>query len=188
MSRRHVEPDREGSFGILDRLAGGHDDLSRLGDLVEPCIERTASRREITYELERRFDGKRLILGVDRIDYVKGIPHKLLAFEKFLHNNPQEAGKLILVQIAPPPKKDTVRYQKLRNKVHKLVGPVLMKQDLVEARGNVEKRLDYIRAENERLEKAAEAMQKKQTEKQEGIIALQQQMMKLANPSGGESA
>ena len=73
-------------------------------------------------------------------------------------------------------------------KVYKLVGPVLMKQDLVEARGNVEKRLDYIRAENERLEKAAEAMQKKQTEKQEGIIALQQQMMKLANPSGGESA
>ena len=51
-------------------------------------------------------------------------------------------------------------------KVYKLVGPVLMKQDLVEARGNVEKRLDYIRAENERLEKAAEAMQKKQTEKQ----------------------
>ena len=75
-------------------------------------------------ELERRFDGKRLILGVDRIDYVKGIPHKLLAFEKFLHNNPQEAGKLILVQIAPPPKKDTVRYQKLRNKVHKLVGRI----------------------------------------------------------------
>ena len=73
-------------------------------------------------------------------------------------------------------------------KVYKLVGPVLMKQDLVEARGNVEKRLDYIRAENERLEKAAEAMQKKKTEKQEGIIALQQQMMKLANPSGGESA
>ncbi|ABO93865.1 predicted protein [Ostreococcus lucimarinus CCE9901] len=73
-------------------------------------------------------------------------------------------------------------------KVYKLVGPVLMKQDLVEARGNVEKRLDYIRAENERLEKAAKAMQKKQTEKQEGIIALQQQMMKLANPSGGESA
>ena len=73
-------------------------------------------------------------------------------------------------------------------KVYKLVGPVLMKQDLVEARGNVEKRLDYIRAESERLEKAAEVMQKKQTEKQEGIIALQQQMMKLANPSGGESA
>ena len=37
-------------------------------------------------------------------------------------------------------------------KVYKLVGPVLMKQDLVEARGNVEKRMDYNRAENERLE------------------------------------
>lgn len=69
-------------------------------------------------------------------------------------------------------------------KVYKLTGPVLIKQDLSEARGNVEKRLDYIRAENERLEKASAELEKKQRDKQQGIIELQQKMMQLANPSG----
>ena len=45
-------------------------------------------------------------------------------------------------------------------KVYKLTGPVLIKQDLSEARGNVEKRLDYIRAENERLEKASAELER----------------------------
>ena len=70
-------------------------------------------------ELQRRFDGKKLLLGYDRMDYVKGIPHKLLALEKFLEANPQWSTQLVLVQIATPPKNDTWRYHKLRNKVHK---------------------------------------------------------------------
>ena len=69
-------------------------------------------------------------------------------------------------------------------KVYKLTGPVLIKQDLSAARGNVEKRLDYIRAEHERLEKASAELEKKQRDKQQGIIELQQKMMQLANPSG----
>ena len=69
-------------------------------------------------------------------------------------------------------------------KVYKLTGPVLIKQDLSEARGNVEKRLDYIQAENERLEKASAELEKKQRDKQQGIIELRQKMMQLANPSG----
>lgn len=43
-------------------------------------------------ELQRGFDGKRLILGIDRMDYVKGIPHKLIALEKFFHAYPQVDG------------------------------------------------------------------------------------------------
>lgn len=70
--------------------------------------------------------------------------------------------------------------------MYKLVGPVLMKQDLEEARGNVEKRLDYIRAESDRLEKRALELQKDQLQKQKGIIELQQKMMALANPSASE--
>jgi trehalose-6-phosphate synthase len=75
-------------------------------------------------ELQRHFDGKSLVLGIDRMDYVKGIPHKLIALEKFLHAYPVWANRIVLVQIATPPKKDTARYQKLRNKVHKLVGRI----------------------------------------------------------------
>jgi len=68
--------------------------------------------------------------------------------------------------------------------VYKLIGPVLVKQDLLEARGNVGKRLDYIRSETERLDKAAQAMEKRHEEKQKAIIELQQKMMALANPKG----
>lgn len=61
-----------------------------------------------------------------------------------------------------------------------------MKQDLEEARGNVEKRLDYIKAESDRLEKRALELQKDQLQKQKGIIEIQQKMMALANPNASE--
>ena len=38
--------------------------------------------------LQERFNGKIVLLGVDRLDIIKGIPQKLLAFEKFLEDNP----------------------------------------------------------------------------------------------------
>jgi len=75
-------------------------------------------------ELQRKFDGKKLVLGVDRLNYVKGIPHKLIAIDKFLAQHPEMAGSIQLVQIAVPPRGDTARYQKLRNKIHKLVGRI----------------------------------------------------------------
>ena len=53
----------------------------------------------------------------------------------------------------------------------------------MEARGNVEKRLGFIKAESDRLEKAAAACEKKHEEKQRAIMELQQKMMALANPS-----
>lgn len=46
------------------------------------------------------------MLGVDRLDMIKGIPQKLLAFEKFLEENPKWHDKVILVQIAVPTRTD----------------------------------------------------------------------------------
>ena len=54
------------------------------------------------------------MLGVDRLDMVKGIPQKLLAYEKFLEENPQWRDKVLLVQIAVPSRTDVPEYQKLR--------------------------------------------------------------------------
>jgi trehalose-6-phosphate synthase len=39
------------------------------------------------------------MLGVDRLDMIKGIPQKLLAFEKFLHEHPEWRDKVLLVQV-----------------------------------------------------------------------------------------
>ena len=47
-----------------------------------------------------------VMLGVDRLDMIKGIPQKLLAFEKFLEENQQWRDKVLLVQIAVPSRTD----------------------------------------------------------------------------------
>lgn len=46
------------------------------------------------------------MLGVDRLDMIKGIPQKILAFEKFLEENPQWRDKVVLLQIAVPTRTD----------------------------------------------------------------------------------
>ena len=46
------------------------------------------------------------MLGVDRLDIIKGIPKKLLAFEKFLDENAEWRDKVLLVQIAVPTRTD----------------------------------------------------------------------------------
>lgn len=46
------------------------------------------------------------MLGVDRLDMIKGIPQKILAFEKFLEENPNWRDKVVLLQIAVPTRTD----------------------------------------------------------------------------------
>lgn len=46
------------------------------------------------------------MLGVDRLDMIKGIPQKILAFEKFLEENPDWHDKVVLLQIAVPTRTD----------------------------------------------------------------------------------
>ncbi|CAM8988082.1 unnamed protein product [Rhodiola kirilowii] len=75
-------------------------------------------------ELKERFAGRKLMLGVDRLDMIKGIPQKLLAFEEFLEKNPRWHDKVILVQIAVPTRTDVPEYQKLTSEVHEIVGRI----------------------------------------------------------------
>ena len=65
-----------------------------------------------------------MLLGIDRLDYVKGIPHKLKALEYFLGNYPAWRGKVVLVQIAVPSRTEVAGYQKLRANVHRLVSRI----------------------------------------------------------------
>eukprot|EP00794_Sanderia_malayensis_P015796 gene15795-17389_t len=59
--------------------------------------------------------------------------------------------------------------------VFKLIGPVLVKQDLSEAKMNVTKRIDYIQTEVKRYDKSLQELEKKQASYREGIGKLQQQ-------------
>ncbi|ESQ35105.1 hypothetical protein EUTSA_v10006809mg [Eutrema salsugineum] len=75
-------------------------------------------------ELKDRFSGKKVILGVDRLDMIKGIPQKYLGFEKFLEENPNWRDKVVLVQIAVPTRNGVSEYGKVKNQVHGLVGRI----------------------------------------------------------------
>ncbi|WWC85473.1 alpha,alpha-trehalose-phosphate synthase [UDP-forming] 1 [Kwoniella dendrophila CBS 6074] len=74
--------------------------------------------------LETRFQGCKVIIGVDRLDYIKGIPQKLHALEVFLTQHPEWIGKVVLVQLAIPSRQDVEEYQNLRACVNELVGRI----------------------------------------------------------------
>lgn len=64
---------------------------------------------------------RRILLGVDRLDYTKGIPQRLLAFETLLENRPELRGEVSLMQIAVPTREDSPGYDELKNVVESIV-------------------------------------------------------------------
>lgn len=75
-------------------------------------------------QLKDTFKDCKIIVGVDRLDYVKGVPHKLHAMEVFLNEHPEWIGKVVLVQVAVPSRGDVEEYQYLRAVVNELVGRI----------------------------------------------------------------
>jgi trehalose 6-phosphate synthase/phosphatase len=68
--------------------------------------------------------GERVILGVDRLDYTKGIPEKIRAFERLLEVHPQHRERVVLLQIAEPSRREVGEYRRLKREVDELVGNV----------------------------------------------------------------
>lgn len=75
-------------------------------------------------DYQQTFQGKKVLMGVDRLDYIKGIPHKLKALEYFLNKYPEWQGKVVLIQVAVPSRTDVEEYKKLKNEVDALVGHI----------------------------------------------------------------
>ena len=64
--------------------------------------------------------------------------------------------------------------------VYKLVGPILAKQDLVEAKGNVEKRIEFITKEIERMDKLEVDFKSKIEERRKNVMKLQEDFRRIA--------
>jgi trehalose 6-phosphate synthase/phosphatase len=72
-----------------------------------------------------RGDGKvKLLVGVDRLDYTKGIPRRLLAYERMLQIHPELREQVRLVQVAVPSRTGVEAYQEFRSLVDGLVGRI----------------------------------------------------------------
>ena len=69
-------------------------------------------------------DDIKLILSIDRMDYTKGIPNRIKAFEYFLDSFPEYKGKVRLIMLAVPSRSNVSQYKKLKRRTDELVGRI----------------------------------------------------------------
>ena len=94
-------------------------DASRLAArATEPDVAALAE------EWRRRVHDHRIVLGVDRLDYTKGIPRRLLAIERLFEQWPDWRERLQFVQLAVPTRERGDEYVAFRREVHELVGRI----------------------------------------------------------------
>jgi alpha,alpha-trehalose-phosphate synthase [UDP-forming]/trehalose-phosphatase len=74
--------------------------------------------------LRGSLEGRALVLGVDRLDYSKGIPQRLEAFGRLLALYPEWRGKVSFIQVSVPSRSDVPEYAELRHRVENLVGHI----------------------------------------------------------------
>ncbi|WP_309081256.1 trehalose-6-phosphate synthase [Zhihengliuella sp.] len=65
-----------------------------------------------------------VLLGVDRLDYTKGIGHRLKAFDELLEDGRLEVGEATLVQVASPSRERVEKYKELRDEIELTVGRI----------------------------------------------------------------
>jgi trehalose 6-phosphate synthase/phosphatase len=68
--------------------------------------------------------GRRLLLGVDRLDYTKGLPRRMLAFERLLEREPGLRDRVRLVQVAVPTRAGLEHYQAFRRGLEETIGRI----------------------------------------------------------------
>jgi trehalose 6-phosphate synthase len=81
------------------------------------------ARRNIS-RLEKLLGGRQQIIGVDRIDYSKGLPERFKAFERLLEDYPENRGRVALMQVAPPSRAELDAYIDIRRELDELTGHV----------------------------------------------------------------
>lgn len=72
----------------------------------------------------RSLENQKSILAIDRLDYSKGIPQRMLAFELFLDKHPQYHEKVSLIQIVVPSRDNVGQYKELKEEIELLVGRI----------------------------------------------------------------
>jgi trehalose 6-phosphate synthase/phosphatase len=74
--------------------------------------------------IRKKLGQRKLILSIDRLDYTKGIPQRLEAFDLFLESNPQYKEKVTLIMVVVPSRTGLEHYVQIKNRVDELVGKI----------------------------------------------------------------
>ncbi|MDD3592208.1 MAG: trehalose-6-phosphate synthase [Sulfurovum sp.] len=74
--------------------------------------------------IREEYRGKTLLLGIDRLDYTKGIPERLRAYRLLLEENPELHGKVVLFQVMVPSRGDIGKYANFKDEIERLIGEI----------------------------------------------------------------
>ncbi len=127
---RYVEEE-----AAAERVAGGHwrafnrvvrAQAFPIGIDVDEFRALAASRESIeTYEtLREQYAKRRLLVGVDRLDYSKGLPQRLRAFRQLLADYPENHNSATLIQVASPTRESVHAYEDIRIELERLAGGI----------------------------------------------------------------
>lgn len=93
-----------------------------VGKLAELAAASVAGR--YTKRLRESLGGRALIIGVDRLDYSKGLVARFDAFSQLLEKHPDVRGRVTFMQIAPPSRSDVPEYLEIRRSLERKAGHI----------------------------------------------------------------
>jgi trehalose 6-phosphate synthase len=94
-------------------------DTETIAKMTVPGVKSRTLRR-----FEHGLRDQRLIIGVDRLDYSKGLEHRFKAFASFLERYPENRGRVRFLQIATATRSDVPEYRALRQRLGALAGDI----------------------------------------------------------------
>ncbi|HEY8657927.1 MAG TPA: glucosylglycerol-phosphate synthase [Hanamia sp.] len=92
-------------------------------DYIKELYHRLETQDSIE-KMRTRFGKTKIILSVERLDYVKGPLEKILAFKEFLDQYPEFHGKVELINICTPPSKGMKVYEKVQQELEQAIGKI----------------------------------------------------------------
>ncbi len=94
-------------------------DTASVAEVAVKAAGSTQSKR-----LKKSVAGRKLIVGIDRLDYTKGILERMEAYHHLLTNHPEYRSKVVFVQIASPSRADMPEYQMIRRQMESAAGHI----------------------------------------------------------------
>ena len=80
--------------------------------------------RKLAARMKDSLHGRELVVGVDRLDYSKGLPQRLHAFERLLERHAELRGRVSMLQIASPSRSDVPEYMNIRQELERACGHI----------------------------------------------------------------
>jgi trehalose 6-phosphate synthase/phosphatase len=87
-------------------------------------ILRDGETERLYAQLAEQYAGRKLVLGVERLDYTKGIPQKLQAFERYLEQDPSRARTTTMLQVLVPSRLESPEYRMQRDEIELLIARI----------------------------------------------------------------